>query len=97
METIFNQINLIEKEEISKCSFPKEEVIQDAALILTRTENLAKGLKLGNNYKGKVEIIFEDNEAVKKVETTVWGITENYIILKGDILIPVKRVHSVSF
>ena len=26
METIFNQINLIEKEEISKCSFPKEEV-----------------------------------------------------------------------
>lgn len=97
MEIVNNQISLIEKEEISKFIFPKEEVIQDAAEILLRTENLAKGLKLGNNYKGKVEILFEDNTSIKKVETTVWGVTEKYIILKGDILIPIKRIHSISF
>ncbi|MGB0885277.1 MAG: hypothetical protein ACPGVH_04305 [Chitinophagales bacterium] len=87
---------LVEKEEISKFTFPKIEVLVDEKAISTRTKNLLKGLKLGNVFKNKVEIFFEDNESLKKVETTIWSITENYLILKRNTVIPINRVHSIA-
>lgn len=87
---------LVEKEEIASFVFPKFEVLKDELAISTRTKNLLRGLKLGNAFKNKVEIFFEDNECLKKVETTIWGITENYLILKRNTLIPINRVHSIA-
>lgn len=97
MELMNTKICTIEKEEISNFNFPSSEVLTDALSILSRTENLAKGLKLGNNYKNKVQIRFEDSDSIKNVETTIWGVTENDLILKGNVLIPIQRIHQISF
>ena len=54
-------------------------------------------MKLGNSKKFKVHIIFEDKEGLKKVETTIWGVTEKNIILKRGTLIPIHRIHEIKF
>jgi len=87
---------LIEKEDISNFTFPKSEVLHDDELIANRKINILKGMKLGNSFKNKVQIFFEDSESLKKVETTIWGVTEKYLILKKNMLIPIRRIHSIS-
>jgi len=82
----------IEKEEIEGLSFPSEEVLKTQEEITTRDLQMQRAMLLGNNYKGKVKIIFEDGECVKQVETTVWGFTDKRVILKKGLLIPIHRI-----
>jgi hypothetical protein len=88
---------LIEKEIISNLMFPKEEVLMDEHGKTHRQATLEHAMKLGNNHRHKATITFEDSENVKQVETTVWAVTEKWIILKGSMVIPICRVHEVNF
>ncbi|HRN41793.1 MAG TPA: hypothetical protein PK649_06930 [Vicingus sp.] len=88
---------LVEKEDISKLSFPKDEVLKDADKQKELKAALDKAMKLGNAYKGKVKIVFEDSEGVKAVETTIWGITDKNILLKQTTIIPIRRVLEIKF
>ena len=97
MGLVNSQSYLIEKEDIENFKFPKEEVLKDKLSINKRMKTILKGLKLGNKFKNKVHIYFEDSISLKKVETTIWGVTENYLILKSNMLIPIRRVHSINF
>ena len=38
----------------------------------------------------------EDNEGLKRVNTTIWGVTEDYVILKTSTIIPMERIVSVA-
>ena len=87
MERVEKQTQVIEKENISNFLFPQEEVLKDDFAKQERLLNIYRGIKLGNTLKNKVEIIFEDVLGIKKVETTIWGATDNYIILKSNLLI----------
>ena len=87
---------LIEKEEISSLHFPKEEVLKDADEMKIRSLSLQRAIKLGNNQKRKVKIFFEDDNGMKKVETTIWAITEKNILLKRGVTVPICRIHQVS-
>lgn len=87
---------LIEKEEISSLHFPKEEVLKNIDDIKVRSLSLQQAIKLGNNQKRKVKITFEDDNGVKKVETTIWAITDKNILLKRGVLVPICRIHQVS-
>ena len=58
---------------------------------------IERAMRLGNAYKGKVKIVFEDNEGLKAVETTIWGVTDKNILLKQTTLIPIRRVHEIRF
>jgi uncharacterized protein (UPF0248 family) len=87
---------LVQKEEIASLLFPKEEVLKSQEDIKTRRNDLERATTLGNMERGKIKIIFEDNQGVKKVETTVWATTEKNIILKGGVFIPIHRIHSIS-
>ena len=60
-------------------------------------ERIKKGMHLGNTSKGKVKIIFEDVDGLKKVETTIWGFTDKNVILKKTTIIPIRCVHEVKF
>lgn len=91
-----NNSKLIEKEEISNFSFPDFDVLTEVELIEQRKNNIIKGMKLGNLFKNKVHIIFEDSECVKRVETTIWGVTEKSLILKKNVFIPLKRIHTIT-
>lgn len=86
----------IEKENIENLRFPSDEVLTDETLIVSRRENLSRALSLGNLEHSKIRIYFEDDSSCKMVETTVWGVTDERVILKQGVVIPIKRVHSVE-
>jgi hypothetical protein len=86
----------IDKESISKLRFPLKEVLNSVIEMGQRMADLHRGLLLGNRYKGKVKIVFEDDESVRQVETTIWAITDNRVILKQGLGIPLCRIHKVT-
>ncbi len=87
----------IEKEKIETLKFPNKEVLLDKESIKERESELNRALSLGNLEHSKIKIYFEDDTSRKLlVETTVWGVTDNRVILKKGVVIPINRVHRIS-
>lgn len=95
MVSTYNDIPLFEKEKVSNLHFPTAEVLTDEYSIKNRVTVLHHATSLGNLDHHKVNILFEDNEGVKRVNTTIWALTEKRIILKNNRSIPINRIHSV--
>ena len=93
--TITNPI-VIEKESISTLHYPKTEVLKTIQEEKIRAHELQSAIRLGNTQKRKVKIVFEDNQGLKQIETTVWAVTEKNILLKGGMFIPIIRIHRIS-
>ena len=89
-------IQHIEKEEIKNLSFPKDEVLKTKAEQADRALKLTRALSLGNLEQVKVKMFFRDSEGDKSVETTVWGLTRNDVILKESTIIPLNRILMVT-
>lgn len=87
---------LIEKEQIQFLTFPKNEVLTEFNDKIDRIHELKRAMVLGNIERHKVRITFEDIECIKSVETTIWGITDNAVILKNSIIIPLKRILKIA-
>lgn len=85
----------IDKEDIKNCSFVKHEVLGSKTEIDQRKKDLEKAMIFGNVEKGKVGILFETDEGIKEVETTVWASTTNNVVLKSGIVIPAHCIHKV--
>ncbi len=92
MEATFD---LIDKEVIPTLNFPKDEVLGDKEAISSRKNDLDRALSLGNLEHVKIKIYFEDDASKKMVETTIWGVTEERVILKQGVIIPVNRIHKI--
>ncbi len=92
MNTVFE---LIDKEIITSLNFPKEDVLEDKEDIAERRNDLDRALSLGNLEHVKIKIYFEDDMSKKMVETTLWGVTEERVILKQGVVIPVNRIHKI--
>lgn len=90
METTFETI---EKEFIPTLTFPREEVLTDRDAIKQRDYELEQALRLGNLEHTKFKIYFADNQSKKVVETTIWGVTDDTIILKKGCVIPKHRIY----
>lgn len=90
MTTYFERV---EKEEIHDLHFPKCDVLDDRYDKSQRYSELNRALALGNLEHSKIKIFFEDNVSKKVVETTVWGVTDNSVILKQGIGIPINRIY----
>ncbi len=86
----------IQKEQIKFLKFPKEDVLLQKKDQIDRIFELQRALSLGNLERQKVRIVFEDSTGCKKVETTIWGITDKEVILKQATIIPLKRIISIS-
>lgn len=96
MESNLKKPVVIEKEEVANLRFPAQEVlVAEDAIKLRRTE-LDKALKLGNVEHGKIKVIFEDEDCIKQIETTIWGVTDKRIILKHGIVLPIHRIHEIK-
>ncbi|HEY6160928.1 MAG TPA: hypothetical protein VI112_06885 [Bacteroidia bacterium] len=87
---------IISKEMITNLKFPDNEVLSEQDAIRKRRTDLERALALGNLEHHKIKIVFEDQESVKQVETTVWGLTDKRVILKQGIVIPIQRIHIVN-
>lgn len=60
-------------------------------------QELSYAVRLGNEFKGKTTVTFETTEGSRTVQTTVWSLTDNYIVLKGGITIPLHSITEVHF
>jgi len=89
MTTTFESI---EKETIRSLKFPNSDVLQDNEAIYQRQSDLNRAQSLGNLEHSKIKIFFEDNQSKKVVETTVWAVTDNRVVLKQGVGIPINRI-----
>ncbi len=83
------EVFLVEKESIVNCTFNNK-------LYIVQQNDLQKKIEdatiLGNAHHSKVSIIFQDDEGVKRVDTTIWAAGTKFICLKGGIWIPINRI-----
>ncbi len=84
---------LVNKEVIPNLKF-KKLMEDDQNPELKR--KLIEATRLGNSYKGKMRIEFEDDEGLKAVETTIWATGQKYICLKGGVWLPISRIRSIK-
>jgi hypothetical protein len=89
MTTIFETV---EKEEIESLKFPHSDVLSNEEEIYQRKNDLDRAQALGNLEHSKIKIFFEDSESKKVVETTVWAVTDNSVVLKQGVGIPINRI-----
>ena len=98
MNAVLNDIvRLIEKEDIKEFTFNQGDVLISEEQKRERQARIKRGMRLGNSFKRKVKIIFEDIEGIKKVETTIWGFTDKNVILKKTTIIPIRCIHEIKF
>ncbi len=93
---MFDNLVVVEKEDICSLHFPKEDVLQKIEDRRYRKMELQRAMSLGNLSQSKVKIFFQDDAGLKKVETTIWGITDKSVILKKSTIIPLERILAVS-
>lgn len=93
---LVTSIQIVEKEQIQFLRFPKEDVLKEKSAKQDRFINLNRALYLGNLEQEKVRITFQDDSGIKRVETTIWGVTDKSVILKRYTLIPLERIVSVA-
>lgn len=94
METI----NSIQKENLHEIHFLKSEVLNEKILIQKRYYNLYRALILGNIEHTKATIIFKTEEhKFFKVVATIWAVTEDFILIKGGISIPVRSIVDLDY
>ena len=95
-QTSFAIISPVQKEEITLLNFPDEEVLVNAEAVEQRRILLERAVVLGNTYKGKTKLVFEDREGIRQIDTHIWGLTDKRVILKQGIVIPIHRIHEVK-
>lgn len=83
---------LIEKEAIQSLSFTTKTPVKQHPEL---REQIKNATRLGNAYHSKVSILFEDDEGVKRVDTTIWADGARFICLKGGIWLPIDRIIEV--
>lgn len=84
---------LIAKEQVQDYKFldaPKDEVSLEA-------NKLNGAVRLGNEFKSKAYITFQTDQGPKKIETTVWSVTDKYLQIKNDVLIPLKSLMDIQY
>lgn len=83
----------IEKENIGTLRFPNSEVLNNSQDIFQRNSDLNRAMALGNLEHSKIKIYFEDNASKKVVETTVWAVSDNSVVLKKGIEMQINRIY----
>ncbi|WP_353547621.1 hypothetical protein [Rhinopithecimicrobium faecis] len=84
---------LIEKEQIPQFKFIAAPEDKSA----TFKEKLEGALRLGNEFKAKTEISFQTDSGPKRIETTVWSLTDKYLQIKSGVLIPLKSILEIEY
>ena len=59
-------------------------------------KKLQSAMNIGNDYKIKVRIVFETNNGIMSTKTTIWMVGKQYILVKGNIAIPINSIWTVE-
>ncbi|MFP5471371.1 MAG: hypothetical protein ACLGGV_07220 [Bacteroidia bacterium] len=93
---IATKSQLVEKEDIVSLHFPKDPLprTKDEKKVLMM--KLQKAQTLGNVHHNKIKIHFQDDQGPKVVNTTVWALGTDYVVLKKGIFVPINRIIDVE-
>jgi len=86
------EAELIQKEEVSQYHLIKAE---SGNKNVTK-EKLERALRLGNEFKSKTVITFQTDDGAKKIETTVWSVTDEFIQIKGGVALPLYSLIDIE-
>jgi len=84
---------LIPKEDIPKYKLTRAS--EDHSMELQ--DKLRGALRLGNEFKSKAVITFQTLDGPKRVETTVWTLTEDSLQLKNGVVLPLGSLLDISY
>ena len=85
------------KEFLYALKFTEEDVIKTRQEQELRMHSLNKALYLGNALKNKVRIYFRDSlDRIIYLDTTIWGVTKEDIILKKGVTLPIKSIIAID-
>ncbi|HLS96985.1 hypothetical protein BC792_104173 [Sphingobacterium allocomposti] len=84
---------IIEKEHIGDYKIIPAAVDKTDSL----HSKLLAAQRLGNEFKSKTTMVFQTEDGPKRIETTVWSLTEQYVQIKAGVLIPLKSIIEVDF
>lgn len=87
----------IEKEQIRNLTYPSQVSEKSPDRTTELIEKCRRAMALGNLHKVKCSIFFTDTEGLKKVNTTIWGLFDNYIELKGGVQLNLRYVEDIVF
>jgi len=93
---LYNKVIHVEKEQIKFLRFPKKDVLHRKKDQINRFIRLQKAAAIADLNNRIVKIIFKDDQGIKKVETTIWGLTDTEVILKQSNIIPLERIMKIS-
>ena len=85
----------IAKELVDGLHFPDEDVLASESDRKLRRSALERAMTLGNLEHIKFKIYFEDGQSKLFVDTTIWGVTDETVILKQGLTIPAKRIVNI--
>jgi len=91
---MLSNFEIIEKEVVNTLHFPQSEVLETKEQIQQRICDLNRAMALGNLEHSKIKIYFEDDCSKKVVETTIWALTDEQIVLKQGCTIPINRIYT---
>lgn len=84
---------IIQKEDIPTLKFSKYEILKSSKKRSLRSYYLDRASKLGNILKNKVSIYFKDHkDQLMQVNTTIWAVTTDFVVLKQGITIPKRSI-----
>lgn len=82
----------------SLINYRQQDVLNSPFEREERQKTLNSALKLGNNHKHKVRIHFMDiHEETHQVVASVWAVTEKYVVLKNNIMIPISSIVKIDY
>ncbi len=87
---------LIEKENISTLHFPVDDILKKESEIIERKISVERAISLGNLEHQKVKIFFADDQGKKRVDTTIWAVTDTAIVLKQNVVVPINRIYKLE-
>ena len=87
-----NEFQLVEKEHVSSLHFPQEDILTSESAKKERRASIDRAITLGNIEHHKVKIYFADDQGNKKVDTTIWAVTDTAIVLKQNTVLPIHRI-----
>jgi hypothetical protein len=93
---MLNEFQTVEKEQVAALHFPASEVLHSETGRKQRQIDLERAIALGNLEQHKVKIYFEDTKRKYMVHTTIWAVTEEAIVLKKNVTIPIRRIHKLE-
>lgn len=84
---------VIEKELVKDLTFKTPAQFKPAPDLIKKLE---EATRLGNGYHTKVGIIFQADEGMKRINTTVWATGSKFICLKGGMWLPIDHIADVK-